>query len=649
MLQRKSPATTRASAQEASGQQSAETTEALKGEEEIWIVDDNAKSHCPVPPNVREYESFQSTDSGSPFRNSVGSPVGRQAPPCTPFSPAQWDRTKDSVVGFANAKKNRWGDHCRKSESPSSKDTATTALSQDVSSVGAVGAAVGSSEELPNRAKASLFSSGMNAASVAPLPLANSTGANYQSIVSKRLDGSVPLHVPKRRESVEFTSQDVILMKPMRRISDSSSCSSTSAVRRTSFDTVESFQEQFDYYYDDDAVEDDNNIDADETDDNTGVAAAVATSAITSRKGGDMGLVMPARWRRSSIESIPEFDFPEEFEMSLGVPINNNSSLANATTNANPGSLSPNTSISQEDKLSSDDASYSTSDDSLTPPNNTSVSSKQVNRAVLGLPPKMPRRGSMESIPEQDSPPLLLLDKSPTENCPLYHTPTDNRPTLSRAVDSLTLRSYLHTNTDDDTVPSFDGIAAMGVLSSTATSQRSKATTAGVEGNDSAVQIPIRKTSVTVSHLDVADLADVQGIMSEASNEIDIQRRSGSISRTNSGDSIATFDSVTKHSLTRAPMTRTDSRELALDRRYERRHAIMAWAESNNVNNINNNNTSKEEPSGPDSSAFLPALIGSTPQHHQCGGNYTFPSKDTQKCLQALQAVYDTTIATSLS
>jgi hypothetical protein len=85
------------------------TATTAEDKEDIWIVSDNAKSHCRAEDQRYSYSDDNHYYNNSSRESSAVHSVANKARPLTPISQHTWNPTKDSVVGFANAKTNRWG------------------------------------------------------------------------------------------------------------------------------------------------------------------------------------------------------------------------------------------------------------------------------------------------------------------------------------------------------------------------------------------------------------------------------------------------------------------------------------------------------------------------------------------------------------
>jgi hypothetical protein len=203
-------------------------------EENILIVDDNARMH-----KTESYLGIQHRLSSLSARSSAS---GR----CTTIDSGNWNPTKDSVVGFANSKKNRWGNDntsskaspkrsSSESQSTNAGTTSTTALQQSQSSSHVSPVDVSNENNVEEEGSSDFLVMPSRRRSVETSSSHNNTRGHAADEDAASQEFAAP-KMPSRRRSVENDSSENfvrksnkqfpdVLMMPSRVKSDSSGVS----------------------------------------------------------------------------------------------------------------------------------------------------------------------------------------------------------------------------------------------------------------------------------------------------------------------------------------------------------------------------------------------------------------------------------------
>lgn len=528
---------------------------------DIQVISDNAKTH--VAPGLYFNEDFASLRGSliswgsfhSRDSNGESQPQGSSLRN-TPCTPRQWDRDKDSVVGFGNTKKDRWGSN---SSSPSSYGYAGTPSTASMSSVSANSTPYPTEHNISS-AEGLLNNMELTDKLAMMLPFHDSFRARRGSCESGDSSSvETPLNIPRRRESVEKTFRSNSFDSQ----SNSSTSSLTIPTRRVSIDTGTSISPSNEDEPQSSSVDTAMVMPQRRISD----TSTSSSSSFTDRPGGDLPIVPRRRASGESVSSAPSNPFDSEH-------FSHRSSME---------------SIQESFADGDEDSQVGFSTFSTLPDSRDSIFLVNGMRQCF-------RRSSMESIQE------AFVDWEGGEQD-------------ASSISGVSPQRSGESNEDSQSNFSFS------------------------ETNDTTLKIPTRRISVDSS--DDAERSSEPAAKSQRSSltrgkrlsmeSIPEQIEAGSQLQEISSPLQKYSKSNVEYPL-RKPPTRTDSRELALHRRYERRHAIMAQ-----VHACINGDIGQEDEECILSSTALPPLIDVFAYDRSSQSKSSWRNEVAAKYLQALQ------------
>lgn len=457
----------------------------------LCIIDDNAKSH--------ETRRFLSSPGSLQERDN------------------QWDRNKDSVVGFCNIKKNRWG------TSPTSSGTASLPVPLPVEQSSTSTICTGNTTTTTSsNYRIPVFHNDNNNPNI-------TTPATYNDHQLFSLPDHEPTPIPLRHQDLFLTQpsrresldqRDLELLLPQRRASDTSLqlVGHRTSTGSSTMGTLESLLEDYSSFDDDDERLSDMMEDMDTTSSPLHISQSQQQRVIggISHEKNGQGIMIPNN-------VIP-------MEKGISIPVRRNS---------------------------------------------TSPSSERSSFASISSMGSLPR-SNLECIPEicnvVDNMDSLTITVETMNVLHSYDDENDDHDNDKEKEDNDDDNHNSNEKQDDNEIERNAATSPFTVLH------------LGHETSQQTLQIPIRRESLLYPQSPKMD--DVSSSKKTIIDRTKYTSGSKPIKECTSDLDITVLpsrsvdppppSSLASSSRVRRPPTRTDSRELAQDRRYERRHAILA-------------------------------------------------------------------------